>query len=58
MRFLGVRVDEEKAKTFGDTLKKKQTEILKTIKKTGLDIEHLSCRLYSTIVRSSKDYRL
>ena len=40
MRFLGVRVDEEKAKTFGDTLKKEQAEILKTIKKeTGLDID-------------------
>ena len=40
MRFLGVRVDEEKAKTFGDTLKKEQAEILKTIKKeTDLDID-------------------
>ena len=40
MRFLGVKVDEEKAKTFGDTLKKEQAEILKTIKKeTGLDID-------------------
>jgi len=40
MRFLGVRVDEEKAKTFGDTLKKEQAEILKTIKKeTSLDID-------------------
>ena len=40
IRFLGVRVDEEKAKTFGDTLKKEQAEILKTIKKeTGLDID-------------------
>jgi DNA polymerase-1 len=40
MRFLGVRVDEEKAKTFGDTLKKEQAEILKIIKKeTGLDID-------------------
>ena len=40
MRFLGVRVDEEKAKTFGDTLKKEQAEILKTIKKeTGLNID-------------------
>jgi len=40
MRFLGVRVDEEKAKTFGDTLKKEQAKILKTIKKeTGLDVD-------------------
>jgi DNA polymerase I-like protein with 3'-5' exonuclease and polymerase domains len=40
MRFLGVRVDEEKAKTFGDTLKKEQAEILKTIKKeTNLDVD-------------------
>ena len=40
MRFLGVRVDEEKARTFGDTLKKEQAEILKTIKKeTDLDID-------------------
>ena len=40
MRFLGVRVDEEKAKVFGDTLKKEQAAILKTIKKeTGIDVD-------------------
>jgi DNA polymerase I-like protein with 3'-5' exonuclease and polymerase domains len=40
MRFLGVRVDEKKAKIFGDTLKKEQAAILKTIKKeTGIDID-------------------
>ena len=40
MRFKGVRVDEEKAKTFGETLKKEQAQILKQIKEeTGIDVD-------------------
>ena len=61
MRFLGVRVDETKTKTFGDTLKKEQAEILQTIKKeTNLDIDIWAADSIQPLLdhQKIKDYKI
>jgi DNA polymerase I-like protein with 3'-5' exonuclease and polymerase domains len=61
MRFRGVRVDEQKAKTFGEELKKEQEEILNTIKKeTGVGIILWAADSYEPLLKQQNitDYKV